>query len=52
MRDRKRVGGGRGVSPFSHATVDCQNHFDGRSILTLKQLKFYKHFSDYWVINI
>ena len=44
-------GAGRGVSPFSHATVHCQKHFDGRSILTLKHFKFYKHFSDYWIIN-
>lgn len=43
-------GVGRSVSSSSHAIVDCQNHFDRRSILTLK-FKCYKHFSDCWVIN-
>ena len=38
---------GRSVSPSSHVIVDCQNHFDRRSILTLK-FKFYKHF---WLLG-
>lgn len=41
---------GRSVSPSSQEIVDCQNHFERRSTLTLK-FKFYKHFSDYWVIK-
>ena len=41
----KASGAGRGLSPSSHAIIDRQKHSDRRSKL------FYKHFSDYWLIN-